>query len=352
MQDLINSMPRTSSYRKFVFGNVLRNYSITEVRLLGLDICEKSLYRYKKAAGDGYIFESVGPRGYNGNRIEDEDIKRIERLWTDECVCLSGQYRIIRNFTTGEEMPRMLQLQTTKKLYYKYVLSGGDCSYYQFKKHKPWYVKNGRSWTKSDFQHSCPVCSNEGGKYSQQEIDEHKEKSKQMMIYRLIKLRLSEEDACIVQDFAKHFFSNMKSFSDLVIVVYYRQNGELKWKYFDFLVPGLKKQMWPYVVTTWNHFWNEFIVGKYKTVYIFSDGGPHHFTVRYTLAYWSYLFDSTPSVERMEYHFFEPHHGENLCDSHTGVIKQKKSRFVKENNRDVFSVDEYVDEIIEGLKNT
>ena len=67
------------------------------------------------------------------------------------------------------------------------------------------------------------------------------------------------------------------------------------------------------------------------------------------MVFFSYLSirDSIP----LTYNFFTPNHGHNLCDSHTGVVKQKKNREVRQLDKDIGSISQYLD-FTQILKNT
>jgi len=249
---------------------------------------------------------------------------------------------------------KRFQLDTTLNIYQGYCRTvDNPVCIETFKKYKPWFIRKGRNWTKSDFQHECPYCGPLSNK-SLEKIDAHQyRKNHQQESFAFDKLNFNENECLIVQDFSKHYIKDMKHFNDLVLVLYTKRRNEagelvLSWRYFDYHVDKLK-QNWQYVATVWNHFFVEQVSGKFSRVLIWSDGGPAHFTVKLTMIYWSYLVYN--SKIPIIYNFFEPYHGANLCDSHTGIIKQGK-RFVLKNQRDVISVEEYIVNIISLVDNT
>lgn len=92
---------------------------------------------------------------------------------------------------------------------------------------------------------------------------------------------------------------------------------------------------------------NYFVAGK--NYEIWSDGGPKHFKNCYTMRFAFDFFRRNDINAR--WHYFEPHHGHNLCDSHNGKISQSKRDSDVSNN--VISTADALKELIElKLSNT
>jgi len=63
---------------------------------------------------------------------------------------------------------------------------------------------------------------------------------------------------------------------------------------------------------------------NFNELLIWSDGGPQHFKIKKTSNFFSFLRGKYN--KGIEYHFFASNHGHSMCDSHTGVGKQKLRR--------------------------
>ena len=76
------------------------------------------------------------------------------------------------------------------------------------------------------------------------------------------------------------------------------------------------------------HLFHHFIHLKEKVIYIVSDGGPHHFKVN-TSIYLPKEIQRYNNTNSIHWIFYGSHHGKDLCDSHTAIVKEKIAEFVR-----------------------
>jgi len=112
---------------------------------------------------------------------------------------------------------------------------------------------------------------------------------------------------------SKNLFVN-----DLIITIYENKEDKV----------SDQKQMFAFVEGALVDFWQTYIPHRIKKVYIFSDGGPHHFKIWKTINCFHYLVKMFEIP--VEYDFFESYHGSSLCDAHAGHVK-KSIRYLIQN---------------------
>lgn len=134
----------------------------------------------------------------------------------------------------------------------------------------------------------------------------------------------------------------------MVLVVYTRNNeGVLSWKYLDYF--SKEKQDFYFVRAVWHNALQQELK-DYTDIFVWSDGGPQHFKIAKTLYFFSTLEDMYK--KKITYNFFASNHGHSMCDSHTGVGKQKLSREEKDNNEQIVGLDDVADSYSELKKTT
>jgi hypothetical protein len=188
------------------------------------------------------------------------------------------------------------------------------------------------------------------------EIAEH-----QKQAYKECLESLTMDTAVIVMDFAAAYQIPYKSeessdewFSkefvhDLVVtLVKLNEEGERTHYYYDFFCEKenhdtlFTRQALDQLLSTCLQ-----LIGITK-IYLWSDGGPHHFKIYRTLGLVANLIQ--PYFVDIEYNFFASCHGKSYCDAHIGVSKQKIRAHVKSTG-DVNTVADVID-VLNTLKNT
>jgi hypothetical protein len=178
----------------------------------------------------------------------------------------------------------------------------------------------------------------------------------QRKAFRAMKESLEESTMLVVQDFTKHYAKKTSEtenaatiINDFVIVVYWKEQDGLKWRFFHIL-SSVEKQTNLFVETAWRQMMRQFagFFGKFTQVKIWSDGGPQHFKVIKTMGFFANFHDEFK--KKVEYHFFASYHGKSICDAHAGVMKRSITRS-KEEYRKVVD-QEGVEKIGKTLKHT
>ena len=110
-----------------------------------------------------------------------------------------------------------------------------------------------------------------------------------------------------------------------------------------------EKQDFYFVRAVWHTLLESETLSRFTDIKIWSDGGPQHFKVAKTLFFFSTL--QSKYGKTFTYNFFASGHGHSLCDSHTGVGKQKLKREERENNSQMIGAQDIADSYNE-LKKT
>eukprot|EP00733_Pompholyxophrys_punicea_P000790 Pompholyxophrys_punicea_v1_NODE_289_length_2364_cov_36.367259.p1 type:complete len:348 gc:universal NODE_289_length_2364_cov_36.367259:1215-172(-) len=181
-------------------------------------------------------------------------------------------------------------------------------------------------------------------KKSVKEFQEHKEAVKiQKEVFLFQKDNLKDGECIILMDFAGRFlvcldlnmtqrdFFARRGVPDMVMVLYFKVNGILHHTFVDYISKIAEKDDFLYVRSALLHLLNETtLLDNFKTVYLWSDGGPKHYKIRRTIFFLSILDNFYPQT--FEWHFFPSCHGKGACDGHVGVLKQALNRSVKNGN--------------------
>ena len=142
----------------------------------------------------------------------------------------------------------------------------------------------------------------------------------QITAHRQQKYNLQQNQCLIVMDFSKFYVEAGKT-SDLLLVLYWKtEENKLTWTYLDQFAS--EQQNFTFVQAVWLHLFEETThFNKFNEIFIWSDGGPNHFKIKKTLKFFG---DCRMKYDKMiTYNFFASCHGHSICDSHTGVGKQK-----------------------------
>lgn len=155
-------------------------------------------------------------------------------------------------------------------------------------------------------------------------LQKHSQLAKhQLTMFKRQKLELQQNACLIIMDFSKFYTENGKV-SDLILVLYQKnvETNKLEWKYLDHF--AMEKQSFSFVKAVWLQLFDSQELECFDSIYIWSDGGPQHFKIKKTIQFFSYCRIS--SHKHITYNFFASGHGHSMCDSHTGVGKQKLLR--------------------------
>ena len=186
-----------------------------------------------------------------------------------------------------------------------------------------------------DFTTSCPWCDPFDSTLQVEECEEDEEegspkktkeehlklKKVQFDEFQRIRASLKETEALIVMDFTSVAIPHAKSqnlFVNDLIITLYTHGGKHDW--INYMSTSDNKQMYAYVEGSLHDFWSTYIPHNIRKVFVFSDGGPHHFKIWKTINLFHYLVKMYEIP--IEYHFFESYHGSSLCDAHAGHVKK------------------------------
>eukprot|EP01116_Phalansterium_solitarium_P015934 TRINITY_DN3587_c0_g1_i3.p1 TRINITY_DN3587_c0_g1~~TRINITY_DN3587_c0_g1_i3.p1 ORF type:complete len:668 (-),score=186.09 TRINITY_DN3587_c0_g1_i3:264-2267(-) len=179
---------------------------------------------------------------------------------------------------------------------------------------------------------------------------------------------LTPDTAVIIMDFAAKMTGPMRhnsyqsdvmhpdnTFATLVIVLVTKapgKDGQLEYAYYDFMSTD-HKDNYLFVRDCWLRLVGDVaraVLSAIRKVYIWSDGGPHHFKIRRTVTFFGELME----VTNMEiiYRFFPSHHGKGPADGHTGVFKKHIRKVLRHDDRLVLQSAPELCAIIGQLKNT
>ena len=153
-----------------------------------------------------------------------------------------------------------------------------------------------------DFTTSCPWCDPTQGTLSVEEAEEDEgegshwpvsKKTKEEHLelkmiqydaFQKIRANLQIDEMLIVMDFTSAAIPYAKSqnlfVNDLIITVY-SHRGTHDW--INYISTSDNKQMFAYVEGSLVDFWSTYIPENIHRVYVFSDGGPHHFKIWKTI---------------------------------------------------------------------
>jgi len=161
---------------------------------------------------------------------------------------------------------------------------------------------------------------------------EHKEiADHQAGAMRKAKEELKDGECLVIEDFAGRFLVKADleltqndyfarfGVPDLVVCVYYKEQGETTCEIFNFLAKTKEKEDFYFLREAWMTLLDTPLLKKFQTIKIFSDGGPKHFKIRKSLYLFSLLEEAYPQT--FQWNFFQSCHGKGPCDSHAGMLK-------------------------------
>ncbi len=231
-----------------------------------------------------------------------------------------------------------------------------------FKKYKPFFI---RPFQKREC--CCPTCidffKSKGEERSQLEVKykEHLDMMHTQFFYYKEKMtEIREDEAMVLMDFGGGFllpsaqyetsveYFKKRKVNDLVVVLIFKDlNQGLKIQYYDFICDTIKTDS-RYVSTVWYYMFVLDMFKDFKTLYVFSDNGPHHFMTVQTLNLFRELQQTFHTT--IFYNTFESYHGKGLYDAHTGVAK----RMIKQaaiSGHDIRTVSDIID-VLDKIKDT
>jgi hypothetical protein len=219
-----------------------------------------------------------------------------------------------------------------------------------------------------DFTTSCPFCDvsqcpllvdedydEDGDEVDQTTPKKTKEehlhlKTVQFEKFQEIREFLGPYEVLIVMDFTSAAIPHAKSqylyANDLIFTIYIH-GGHHDW--INYMSTSDNKQMYPYVESSLLDLISTYLPHNIQRLYVFSDGGPHHFKIWKTINLFHYL--SKMYEIPIEYHFFESYHGSSLCDAHAGHVK-KAIRYLIRDGTKITTLEELMPKLIKlDLKN-
>jgi len=224
---------------------------------------------------------------------------------------------------------------------------------------KPRQIRLAPLPTKSTWMGGCPHCQRMKELLSKmplpidqlvelEQLQKHAQLSQhQIEFFKERKQQLRSKQCIIVQDFSKFYVTDGKV-NDLILTIYWKQDGELKWKYLDHF--SKEKQSFAFVRAAWVRLFEDTEELKdFDEIEIISDGGPQHFKIGKTLYLFSTFHDKYNKL--ITYHFFGSYHGHSICDSHTGVQKQNLLRVERATQKQTPNMEAVVNQATK-LKNT
>jgi hypothetical protein len=169
--------------------------------------------------------------------------------------------------------------------------------------------------------------------------EEHLElKTVQYDAFQRIRSSLGVDEVLLVMDFTSAAIPHAKSQSlfvnDLIFTLY---DADQQHDWVNYISTSDNKQMYAYVEGSLFDFISTYIPHNVQRIYVFSDGGPHHFKIWKTVNLFHYL--AKMFEISMEYHFFESYHGSSLCDAHAGHVK-KAIRYLIRDGTKITTLDE------------
>lgn len=136
--------------------------------------------------------------------------------------------------------------------------------------------------------------------------------------------------------------------NDFVMTVFWRgSDGKLLHHFFDFVSDDSNNDP-VYVLAAWIHLLRLPMMESFKTIHIWSDGGPKHFKARRGFrVLWEV---GKECHKKLYWNFFASYHGKGPCDGHTGVGKSTLRREVRA-GEEILKAQDIVD-IYNKMKNT
>lgn len=179
------------------------------------------------------------------------------------------------------------------------------------------------------------------------EIKEHKElNTAQRQYHQQQRKQLKSDECMITQDFTiLNLYPNSNEANEIrpitclvVILEQLVENSNFQRHYYDFICndPLTKTNDYYYVRQAWEIMLNELKLFESFTraLFIWSDGAAKHFKQKFL---WKYLagIKEEHNKDKIEYNFFAPYHGHNLCDSQKPRINNtiQSSHQQSQNNR-------------------
>lgn len=151
-----------------------------------------------------------------------------------------------------------------------------------------------------------------------------------------------------MQDFGKQHTKGGKAVI-LVIILFFKVDGLLVWRYFDFFDTELKgKSDYEFVEASWLSLFEMGALSACSSLHVWSDGGCGDFYNSSCL----HFFSSLQSLFKLktEVSFFVEYHGHSRCDGHIGTGKRKVRKMANLFQQS-FS-NEFVYSVFSSLKNT
>eukprot|EP00808_Paulinella_micropora_P010298 g60325.t1 len=134
----------------------------------------------------------------------------------------------------------------------------------------------------------------------------------------------------LIIDFTKFAMGNENRAIDLVFVCFYWNVTAqcVEWEYIDVVCEGSRRSLRRRQTTL-------------RGVDIFSDGGPNHFKISSTIAFFSTL-KAKYNLIRLRWFFFASYHGSSLCDGHAAVIHHVLNAVAFNEDKPWHTVDELI----------
>eukprot|EP00808_Paulinella_micropora_P030230 g72972.t1 len=165
-------------------------------------------------------------------------------------------------------------------------------------------------------------------------------------------LKSGGEKAVLIIDFTKFAMGNENRAIDLVFVCFYWNVTAqcVEWEYIDVVCEGSEevKNNFAYVHEAFlkaceriQKIVAEKANSTLRGVDIFSDGGPNHFKISSTIAFFSTL-KAKYNLIRLRWFFFASYHGSSLCDGHAAVIHHVLNAVAFNEDKAWHTVDELI----------
>eukprot|EP00808_Paulinella_micropora_P011601 g31204.t1 len=138
----------------------------------------------------------------------------------------------------------------------------------------------------------------------------------------------------LIIDFTKFAMGNENRAIDLVFVCFYWNATAqcVEWEYIDVVCEAFERIQ--KVVT-------EKAKSTLRGVDIFSDGGPNHFKISSTIAFFC-TSKAKYHLVRLRWFFFAAYHGSSLCDGHAAVIHHVLNAMAFNEDKPWHTVDELI----------
>lgn len=364
------NLPRHSPVRHLLFSAFLKGVHTTTDDAEMLSVSSHYLhYCIDNEPVSNILSELKYPLHIRRIRITDCDKRRIKEFLKRNCPHKSGasdSYVVKRKHP--ERKPKYHQYCKDKELYKNYQVECRTAGIKPFSKtvliRYRKYMKirkerTAKNW--STFQ--CDYCTELKALTAKETrtqvelerikiLQAHKDRSLwQIQQLRKMKDDLKDTEAIIIEDFTKFITVGTTFVMDFVVVLYFKEKGNVVHRYYDFIAER-EKHGFEATQAAFILLMEQPIMKRFKKIYFWSDGGSSDFRNHqflYTISH----FVKQHSIA-VSYNFFESYHGHNECDGHSGAAhNQWKSALSKYQQRKLkLATMKELNEELNGMKNT